>query len=384
MSSKSAVPVMLSDRLAIVDILRGWALLGVVVMNYFNFASTPRVPGTLAAFVELSELYFFSTKGWALLSVLFGYGFGLLNKKLSENGVSFTPFYLKRMAFLFIFGLANTFFYFGDILHDYAVMGCIFLIFTHFKPKTLLWISGLIFLLSPITVGIMKEHLSIAHGAASSPAFWDAYMGNDFWEIVKQNFNDCYRGEVLDVDYSFSVHLQMLCMMLLGYAAMKAGILQNLQKSKPLLKRIFWCTLPLSALLLYLQWETMILRDFPYYNITYTCTTIIMLCQASALCLLYMSGRGKIIFKGMQLLGSMTLSHYLAQNLLGLLLFSGIGLGMANRYDLVVFTLLALAVYICQIFVSIWWHQRYYYGPVEWLWRCLTYGRLFKMRKTQG
>jgi len=107
-----------------------------------------------------------------------------------------------------------------------------------------------------------------------------------------------------------------------------------------------------------------------------------MIFIASAICWLYLAGKLRHFFGALQLYGRMTLTNYVVQNILGLLLFSGFGLGLVMRHlSYGVFMLIALAIYVAQIYFSKWWLSRYYFGPLEWLWRQLSYGKKLAIKR---
>ena len=95
----------------------------------------------------------------------------------------------------------------------------------------------------------------------------------------------------------------------------------------------------------------------------------------SAMCWLYISGRFPIAFRSLEVIGKMTLTNYLLQNILALMIFSGLGLGLLHRTSYAFTVETAAAVFFLQVFFSHWWLSYFRYGPVEWLWRCLAYRR---------
>jgi 4-amino-4-deoxy-L-arabinose transferase-like glycosyltransferase len=110
-----------------------------------------------------------------------------------------------------------------------------------------------------------------------------------------------------------------------------------------------------------------------------------MLFTASTLCWLYLEGKLKGFFAAMQIIGKMTLTNYMMQNIIGMLLFSGFGLGLGftGKMHFGLYLLLALVVYIIQIYWSRWWLSKYNYGPAEWLWRQLSYGKRLPLTRKQ-
>jgi uncharacterized protein len=98
-----------------------------------------------------------------------------------------------------------------------------------------------------------------------------------------------------------------------------------------------------------------------------------MIFITSAICWLYVCKKLKTFFSSLQTIGKMTLTNYLMQNLIGLLLFSGLGFNLTQKLPFYGYVLMAVGIYTGQVYFSKWWLSKYNYGPVEWLWRRLTY-----------
>jgi uncharacterized protein len=113
--------------------------------------------------------------------------------------------------------------------------------------------------------------------------------------------------------------------------------------------------------------------------IRYYCTVIFIV---SGMCLLYINFNSKTrIFTWLSQIGKMTLTNYLAQNVLIFFLFSGSGFGLVNKLNIKVYYLIALTVYFIQIVFSNWWLKKYQFGPVEWLWRCISYEKWIRNKR---
>src|SRR5687767_2103582 len=132
MQPASVQPIQQSQRTAIVDILRGWALLGVVLMNYVDYFymgldfSTWK-PDMLANILQGFGNILFAAKSWTMLSFLFGYGFAVLMNNVESKGINPVGFFSRRMFWLFVLAIINSAFFWGDILKDYSVMGMVLL-----------------------------------------------------------------------------------------------------------------------------------------------------------------------------------------------------------------------------------------------------------------
>ena len=149
-------PVALSERIVSVDIVRGFALWGVLLINMMNFGALNRGrwPAPIDQFAYWAQRFFFEQKSWRLFSFLFGLGFALLMMRASARGARFLPMYVRRLAILFGFGFLNYLFYFGDIVSAYAILGVGLLIFRRWSPRWILVVAALLLLVSPVVKSI--------------------------------------------------------------------------------------------------------------------------------------------------------------------------------------------------------------------------------------
>jgi uncharacterized protein len=389
MQPSSLTPVLQRERQPIVDIFRGWALLGVVLMNYVdhyylginlkNFK--PDIgTGILMGF----GIFFFMAKSWTLLSLLFGYGFSMLLQNLRNKGMNSVSFFSRRMFWLFVLAVINSAFFFGDILKDYAVLGMILLPLARLQTRTVFIFSLVILLISP-AVGAWISSLNQPNGLERIAGDLSLFSSSNILDVWWFGLKATYKYEVLNLSYLISVHVIMLGCFLLGVATHKSGFLLNLNDNKKIVKRIFWYSL---AVVLTMAAIFALIRIFKwnvgkYYAIPGLIILSEMICIASAICWLYISGKLKSFFLAMQIIGRMTLTNYIVQNILAVLLFSGFGLGLSvgGRIGYGYYLLFAFALYVIQVYFSKWWLQHYNFGPIEWIWRQLSYGKRLPIRK---
>ncbi len=375
-----ATPIQPGQRLGSLDMLRGWALLGVVIVNYSQFVGTAKgdFPNLDFASTLLSTVLFLG-KSWMLLSFLFGYGFGYLMDKFG-TGAAGDRFFLWRMFMLLLISVFNILIFPGDILHDYALIGILLLPLNRLGSRALYVIGfGLFLSLVPMTIWLDLTHRTL--GSTKEADYWIDYLGKDPVSWVKGNVKFFWNLD-FNFKYGVVVHVVMLAMMTLGLASRKAGFLPRLLSDKPFRKRCFWWAL--AATLLTIGLLSLGASTFPKSNFGWAGTYFFFGTMGffffMALIRIYVTGRGAGFFKGLATVGRMTLTNYLVQNLLTVVLFSGLGFGWAQRPDDWEYLAIALAVFIAQMIFSRWWLSRYRYGPVEWLWRCLSYGQWFKLR----
>lgn len=362
------------QRVESIDILRGWALLIVVISNYLGFAYSPdgkiNGEGLIANIIQGIEAIFFSAKGWTLLFILFGFGFGVIYEKQQKNVYGFL---IRRMLVLFVFAFINSLFFDGDILRDYAFLGLLFLFFIHFPTRKLLIIAGVMILLAPfLTVYINTIDMSAIEELAKGIA--PLRYSTNWLDNFKYNFLNSYYYEVLNLSYSVTGHYIMFACMLLGLALQKSGFFKNLPEKKALLKKYTITAFIITIVLwgMYLGSNILQLSLSKYFSFYYWIILATMSFTSLGILALYLYEKGGIIFKSFSWIGKMTFTNYLMQNIIAFFVFQGAGLGLFYNMSLHFYFLFALVVYAIQILFSYWWLQTHTYGPLESLWRKLS------------
>lgn len=375
-------PIPQNQRTPIVDILRGWALFSVVIINYstiygWNTHSNKLQSNNLTTiFVTISELLF-GSKGWTLLAILFGYGFSILLKNIDKKQQPKYTFFIKRMLWLFVFAFANTLFFGGDILNDYAFIGLILLLFYNLKAKSLFIIGIAILLLTPFLQSYLgKLHLLFA--PKDRDTFYELYNRNTIFDHFKANLFMRYKW-MLRLSYSIILHLMQLGCFIVGVALQRSNMLVQVTTNSKLLKRVFVISLILSINLYFLEQSnekySWTIND--YYNLYYPLALSIMTFTTSCIILLYNSNKIEKLFSAIQTTGKMTLTNYVMQNIIAFALF----ILLKPNWTLQYYLLTGIAIYVLQVSFSIWWLKRYNYGLLEWLWRSLSYGQMFQLKK---
>lgn len=392
MQTASLLPVEQKQRITIIDILRGWALLGVALMNYADYFYmgldwSVYKPDLLTNILLWVSNIIFAAKSWTLLSVLFGYGFSVLMENVAAKGINPTLFFSRRMFWLFILALINSAFFWGDILKDYAVIGMVILVFRKCSARTALIVSLALLIATPAVAALVSSFKSPGGMELLKPYFYLFESSNPLM-VLWFGLYGTYLYEILSPNYLITVHVVMLSCFFFGMAAQKAGFFTHIQENKTYVKRIFWISLAvaLTMIALFMLTEKLKWGWTKYYNPFYFIILATMLFIASAICWLFISGKLKAFFRSMQVIGKMTLSNYITQNMIALLLFSGIGLNLSlkNRIHFGYYLLFALVIYVAQVFISKWWLKKHQFGPIEWLWRQLSYAKRLPNRKQEA
>ncbi len=409
-----AEPTQPHERVLAIDILRGFALFGILLVNMMFFAwpvyrevidlTLWSAPGDRAAEVLIAFLA--EGKFFTLFSLLFGLGLYLQLERAEAKGVAFVPLYLRRLVVLLVIGLAHAFlFWWGDILTYYALLGFVLLLFRHKAPRVLLvWAGALVLVpiaINTLFVGFVALARATPQGAAQleatitqtqaqfQTAFEQAlavYGGSDFLAMIPQRMADWafYTSGVLTGGMLFLV----LAMFLLGLYFGKRRLLHDAASHLPLWRKVFgwgtviglvgnalYVTLARTGSVLEPTWGTLVglvgfLVGAPALSLAYAAGLVLLMQRPSWLKRL----------RPLAPVGRMALSNYLLQTLIATTLVYGYGLGLYGRLGPAVGVALTLVIFAVQIPLSAWWLKRFRFGPCEWLWRSLTYGRLQPLR----
>jgi uncharacterized protein len=372
-------------RTGIIDVLRGWALLGVAIVNFSIFYNLGAKTGNHVELHYVKVLMgvvqvLFGSKSWTLLSFLFGYGFSILLNNLKSKSVHPNSFFIRRMFWLLIIGIINSCFYFGDILKDYAIMGLILLMFKKISSKKLLLIALLFLLIDPLMNAWVVAHRTPSEFSAILPQLSCYTKQNILNPLI---FGIWASWKLFFLPFIFNVRLIMLSCFLIGMALQKIDFFEHLKENIKLIRRTFW----FSWLFIILLFIGVILNQVlkwnieSYYYVINWLTLSLTVIIATSICWIYNSNKFGTIFEALRLYGRMTLTNYVMQNLIGLLLFSGVGLRLIHSMPYYLYILIAFVIYILQVRFSSWWLRKYNFGPLEWAWRCLSYNKRLPLKR---
>ena len=395
------------QRFIILDALRGLALLGICLANFPEFSlytfQDSSVTATMSTagidtVVKYLQYIFIDGKFYTIFSVLFGIGFSILLKNAAEKGNNGLTIFYRRMFILFLIGLFHLLFIWaGDILILYAFLGFILPLFRNVSNKALL-IWATIFLMLPVAIDTCVEiyNFNLAAPAIHATQFFHTKFGITeanfpVWLAQKQSYLDVLRfniagsfirmQEFIEGNRAFKV----LGLFLLGLYIGRNRIYANLEEHKSQLRRIrlygFVVGFPLTALY---AWSAMHGHSWGLAAHTLLNTISILplsLAYIATFCLWYIHYRDNIFFQMLAAPGRMALTNYIMQSVFGMIIFYGIGFGLGATVGLVYVELIAICVFLIQILYSYAWLHKLSFGPLEWIWRMLTYGKWMKMNK---
>lgn len=384
-------------RLLNVDALRGFALLGILVVNIGVFSSVfygtgisdPNFLQPLDQFVRWFIAFFFETKFYLLFSFLFGYSFTLQMASAERAGAAFTPRFLRRLLALGVLGLLHgVLLYQGDILLTYSLLGLLLFAFRHLAPVRALRFAALLvtscglfwLLLGSLSLIAPDDAQSVYDMQAQAIAALAAYRGTVSSTIEQHIF------ELRTTVWYVLLFIQAPCafaMFLVGLAAGRSELLANLDgaASRKRLRGSLavglvvggigaWhfagasspnATEARSAMSLGVD-----LLTAPFLTLAYTC----------ALLLSFQRQWGMRLAAILAPAGRMALTNYLLQSVVCAWLFTAWGLRLVGTLSPLSVLLIAVALFLVQLPLSAWWLRHHAYGPVEWWLRLVTLARL--------
>ncbi|WP_097654884.1 DUF418 domain-containing protein [Candidatus Chloroploca asiatica] len=414
MPQASARPVAETERIATIDILRGFALFGILTVNMYLFSNPfqnyllpldPNMPWYDRVGLWLVH---FLTEGkfYTLFSLLFGLGFALQLQRARARGGKFWTVYMRRLLVLLGFGLVHAFFiWIGDILVLYALLGFVLLLFSKVKrPRTLLIWAG-IFLAIPQVLSLALAALiefgrTVPEAAVQIEAAFveqeamfaqeaerarEVYQTGSFLEITAQRARDLQTMWLGTLTMAPTV----LGMFLIGAYFGKREIFADLAAHATLFRRlVIWGFLIGIPANLYYAFAIMQVSrtifgwDLAFANLALAIGGVAQsLAYLGSITLLSRRDPWQRPLSALAPVGQMGLSNYLLQSIIATLIFYSYGLGFFGQVGAAAGWLIAIAIYATQIPLSHWWMRRFRYGPAEWLWRTLTYLRLQPMRR---
>lgn len=433
-----------ADRIASIDVLRGVAVLGIFVMNLPTFAFSaqayliPYLDGGFEGihyYTWLLNYLFFDQKMMSIFSMLFGAGIVVFaDRAMQKRGRAAGLFY-RRLFWLWLIGMLHAYLIWeGDILVFYAISGAIVYLFRKLRPRWLILIS-----ITLLTIGLVINSGTgyfcnltrsmhelrldlIERGEPVPPAVeslaeaWTGIVDEESDEVIEEGIQamiepsaellekerNAVLGSFLDRAthrapevFMFQTFLYLIwgfwrvcAMMLLGMALYKLGVFSATRSNTFYTRMALICLglgLPINALGAFMLHRAN--YDFAlwfYYtgHFNYISSALIALGYTAIVMLICKSGALKPITSALASVGRMAFTNYLMQSVIAAVIFFGWGFGLYASLQRAELIPVVLGVWTFQILLSIWWLRRFRFGPMEWLWRSLTYWKRQPFRRT--
>ena len=385
-------PVSPAERYTSLDVLRGLALLGVLVVNLLSdfrislpehilYSNTSLRPVDRAVETLVAALLEF--KAFTLFSLLFGVGLAVVAQRAAQHAVPVTPFLVRRLSLLLGLGLFHLLLIWnGDILTLYAVCGLLLIPFLRL-PSSWLGTMGILVVAVSFLIpwGFLWPTDKTFHFLVTEAG--RVYSTGRFTDILAFH----YRETALLILPLLGLSLPKTWgLMALGAATWKYGLWREPERHS----RLLWTMAmtggvvggSFTALQAYANATGQaLLGSISSLLVDAGSYVPLALAYAAALLLILRSPQVVRAAAPFAAVGQMALTNYLIQSVVLSLLFYGYGLGLYGRLGAAPATAIGLGLYGLQMGASVWWLRRYRFGPVEWLWRSLTYGKCQKMQR---
>ena len=400
----TARPTPGAERIYTLDVIRGFALLGIFIMNmpWFNTsfyaptAGTERWTDWWDTWTQTATDVLFAGKFNSMFSMLFAVGFTIMLERLEARDPQHAvAIYLRRLFWLFVFGAIHMcVFWGGDVLHIYALLGLALLALRR-APERVLWTLFVAGMLYPLVLGIWsfttftperREHI-VAMSQLWEASNNAAYGHGSFLAALREHLREAVflYTEPFNLRPQLGFFVKVFCTMLLGLMLGRRRFFQRSHRYLPQVRQVQWWSLGagLATGVVYGVWHattTDIVTPTPLRIIAllcfWLCRVLIMVFYVATIVRVAHSPGWRMWLAPMAIAGRMPLTNYLLQTLFATMLFYGWGFGLWGRVGPAIDLALALLIFFAiQVPFSRWWLLRFEFGPMEWVWRRLTYGR---------
>jgi uncharacterized protein len=396
------------ERIAVVDVLRAFALLGIIISHSVTgfLAGQPPTPefmqfGALDRAVVQAEQLFTFGKFYTIFSFLFGLSFAIQMNNASQKGVGFSGRFSWRLLVLALIALAHGAFFTGDVLIVYAVLGLLLIPFRKLKTRTLLIVAlVLVFNIPGLLLGIAQVAAPPATPEQMKAA---ADMQAQFLQGAQQAYAIKQSGtlaQLVQVNYAQGLLSKVAFLIftgrlwitfglfLLGMCAGRLEIFRDTEMHRAFFGRLLWGAGIVALVTTLAAWwrpsgfmvtslaDLLAATSFTIQQLSLSAFYV------AAVVLMYWRNPAKGVLPALAPAGRMGLTTYIMQTAFGVLVFYGLGLGLGllGKVGAAAAVGLSIAFFVAQILMAQAWARYFRMGPVEWLWRSLTYFKLQPLR----
>ena len=365
-----------NTRIDVADALRGIAVAGIILyhsVEHFNIFTQETIIHPLPSDQAVSDVlaWLFSGKMYGIFAMLFGLSFFIMNDNQQQKGKCFSGRFAWRMCLLFLFGVINVAFYDGDILMLYACYGLLLIPISYLPSKAVWCIIGLL-AIQPVELFCLLTGTTIDHST-----MWEMYAKltsahehGTFWENAITNlrygFEENFRFNV------FSGRLtQLLCLFILGMQFGRHRLFYNEGHNLQIWHKILMLSTAMVIILSLVDFGELEGWLKPIYNL------LILLMIVSAVVSAWYAFEGvRSILHHLCIFGRMSLTNYLLQSIIGCAIFCGYGLGCYYKLGITYAVMVGLGMVIAQYLFARFWFSNHQRGPLEGIWRKLTWLQL--------
>ena len=372
------------ERMDVVDALRGFALMGLFLIHaieFFELYWLNTVPSPIHDWV----FGLFAGKAFALFALCFGLSFHIIMDRAATRGVDFTKRFAWRLTILFALGYLHGLIYRGDILTILAPLGLLLLIFNRIRSnRALLGIAAFCFL-QPQMILLTIAAIQGAPWANQPPAYWSdptiqVFANGSFFDVLAVNLVD---GNAQKVGFYWATGrvIQIIGLFLVGLVLGRIGFFRDLGRFVTQ-RRIALVVFAVLAVGMN-QIQPMLTEMLPDANgpmaqawFGMGWSNIVDICFMAVQVIIFIElwrGLGEKVLGTLAPAGRMTLTLYIGQSLVFVPLYYGFGFGLWDDLTQAQALILGIVTFALQLIGARQWFVHFRYGPLEWLWRALTY-----------
>ncbi len=419
-------PVRATERIAFIDTLRGFALLGILPMNIpiFAFYSfqffNPSIQNSLEGpnfFAWLFGHFFFEFKMMTIFSALFGAGIVIFTTRATQKTGRCAGLFYRRIGWLFFFGLIHAYLIWeGDILVVYAMTAAVAFLFRKLRPLWLILIACVAIMHMPLFNAMTYWYFSTAQTAYEAVQAgqeipdWQQSFADSYTESISQfspteealaEERAAFKGGYFDLlphratfaamwqffQFPLMFFGRVFGVMLLGMAALKLGVFTGSRSSRFYAWMVaigYLLGLPIIGIgaKIWIASEFDVLTFFVTANANYFGSLLVAAGHVGLLALVVKAGALGWLTSRLASVGQMAFTNYIAHSVICATLFYGYGFGLWGEVSRVGLWGIVVLIWTAQLLWSPWWLARYRFGPLEWLWRSLTYWKPQPIRRT--
>ncbi|NYF23969.1 DUF418 domain-containing protein [Sporosarcina sp. JAI121] len=390
-------PTTLGNRIEALDMLRGFALLGIFIANMLHF-HTPylyidpytwfNAPGDMEAFKWID--IFVEASFYPVFAMLFGYGLNMQYEKSIADKTVFAPMMARRMGILLVFGLLHALFiWMGDILFTYAVMGFAMIAFVRIPKKWMLPLATIMYIIPSGLMYAFTYYLNKLRPDAMMEGYADihqiersleAYAHGTYGEIFSFRF---FEWLLYGLTGSLTGLFIILPLIMFGAGLSKWKVIERASEWKG---RIAIVTIVALAAGVWMKAAPYTGGPSPDGLLLQTQFggPVLAIGYIGLLLLLFQLPLLRTLFRPISKAGRMSLTTYITQSIVATLIFYAYGFGMYGKVDVATGTWIAVGVFAIQVIFAELWLSKFRMGPLEWLWRKGTYKKDLQDKEEKG
>lgn len=362
-----------NTRVDVADALRGIAVAGIILyhsVEHFNIFTQEPIVHTLPTDQGVADVlaWLLSGKMYGIFAMLFGLSFFIMNDNQQQKGKNFSGRFAWRMCLLFLFGIVNVAFYDGDILMPYALYGLMLIPISYLPSK---WVWGIIVLLAiqPVELFCLLTGHTIDHST-----MWELYSkinsAHEHGTFLQNTLTNLQYG--FEVNMRFNVFsgrmTQLLCLFILGMQLGRQRMFYSEGRNLQIWHNILACSAIGVISLSFVDFGDLEAWFKPIYNLI-----ILLMIVSAVVSAWYAFESVRKVLHHLCIFGRMSLTNYLLQSVIGCFIFCGYGLACYHLLGITYAVMVGCGMVVCQYLFARYWFSNHPRGPLEGLWRKLTW-----------